>query len=409
MSNSLEYEINQASEGQKLVGHVVTWSINRATISAASLAVEAARLGIQGNVMPVVTAEQALKRAVRKFLRENSFGKVYVPSTDADYDDSEDDDDQTGKQNYIKGYNSNAVNAGSSGSRSQLKLVRKIKGTDKKTIGFGIVLEDNDTQSFSLQYGTELRVVLNTKTKNISVSQRSTGLVDQEETETIQTQGQLSLAIINAKKKITADYLWYSKNYVSLDIATFIKKAAIRLYGVSLRPMGGVYFVPDTESKKLWELKKIVETKFGAINQSSMTCLALVDTSENKGQIASITQEALKQELEVLKVDMSTLQKDSAETEMRVTTVAERLTKYQILRYKACAVAQALDLEVEDILGKIGALEDEASNLMQAVTKSASIRRELGLENKKTKKASSSSEFEIDYEPVGVVDEITPL
>lgn len=213
------------------------------------------------------------------------------------------------------------------------KLLRLAK-EDEQEVVFGIVTEQRDGTG-GLTYQQEARLVLS----------RQTGVLAAD------VQGHVLVRRIfdrfeDLKLIHTAD-----------DIRRTIVKTLGSFAAVTLRQMGGVYWVPAPYAAPLRRLQAIIEQ----LGQSKMHLVPITRTKEGQESLAQAATASIEEELNALRTEV---QEFLANPPERASTLVRRLTTYEGLRRRANLYQTVLSAQVNGLAEALSQMEQQVHGLL---------------------------------------------
>ena len=201
-------------------------------------------------------------------------------------------------------------------------------------IVYGIVCEKRDGIG-GLQYQQEARVTLSRQSDTVRSDQPSDTMVQK-----------LMARFEELKTLHTAD-----------DIRRTISKTLDSFAAVTLRTMGGIYWVPAIYAKELRQLQGVIER----LGSSKMYLVPITATKEGQAALAQAAKASIEEELAALQMEM---QQFLATPPDRASTLMRRLDHFDDLRRRANLYHTVLQAQVVGLGENLSEMEKQVHGLL---------------------------------------------
>lgn len=310
-------QIEQATETLPLVGYTVFWRLSGVRIQHDDLKQELEQAGFEAHTPNPPTARKSLRRALETWLASRQAVKP------------------TNSKNNTK----------------KRDLIRVINKRDSEEMVFVIVAEQVDFCALGLEYGTDLRVKLNKKTKDITVTTTATGTINP----TAQA-SQIAQAL---------DPYWqeYRDLLLAGDLSRMMRDIITSIDGIALREHGGLYFVPITQQTELDNLRELISN---ISDKSFVAALPVINAQDAKQQLSQAIHHSMMDELSTMETDLQRFLKFEEEKagSVKKQTIIQRLGTYQTVQAKALAYNSLLGLQQNAIEKRLNQLRESARTLL---------------------------------------------
>jgi hypothetical protein len=147
-------------------------------------------------------------------------------------------------------------------------------------------------------------------------------------------------------------------------VATRTQATKNELHAVSLRPGGGLYFVPGDKHDTLERLETLINAlPTDGIHTPFFVAQALLDEAKAKGQMARAVHDGFLSEIQGLQTDLSHLTETDSN---KPATLAGRLLAYRKIKEKAGMYADLLGMQQADVLQQLQSLQQRVAHLLTA-------------------------------------------
>ena len=199
-------------------------------------------------------------------------------------------------------------------------LIRTIND-DRDEFVVGVVKENRDTAGKNLSYKVLSRVTFT----------KATGHTSNDEDH----------SVVNEIYALYKQHLDHHTDDIRTMMTNFLKES-----GVSIRPSGGVYFIPAVYQSVLDSLCEVVKS----VSSSNRTYqLRVFDTPESKQTLATVTQGSLEEEIRQIQDQLDKFVFEKA----KETTLAKKLEGFEELRARAAMFASVLNFKTDEINQRI--------------------------------------------------------
>jgi hypothetical protein len=199
---------------------------------------------------------------------------------------------------------------------------------------FGIVSEKRDG-SGGLEYQQEARITLDRHSDSVRSDQPGDSMV----------------------QKLVARFEELKTTHTTDDIRRTITKALDALAAVTLRQMGGVYWVPAVYAKELRQLQAVIER----LGKSRMYLVPVTATKEGQAALAQAAKASIVEELAALQTEM---QQFLATPPDRASTLMRRLEHFDDLRRRAYLYHTVLQAQVVGLGDNLSEMERQVRGLL---------------------------------------------
>lgn len=240
------------------------------------------------------------------------------------------------------------------GQGKRSKTVIDAANTDGNELHFFLDDREFDLGLVRLDHATRLRVTVHKDTGHYEVSTESQGVVGTVLTQDAQIRAQIAPL-----------YQHHRETATSQVINGAILRVVESLNSVSLRPTGGVYFVPITQREAVERLRLMCDEIAAAKKGSEVFLLAspVVKVEETRSQFAHVAHKAFESELGSLDYRLDRLLEQKVGT-VGSKTVASQLDAYKALRDKAEAYGELLGMRQDRVNTAIAALKEKATKVL---------------------------------------------
>jgi Family of unknown function (DUF6744) len=322
--NSVEASTSQFP----LVGYTVLWRLAGIRVSHPDLERALQTAGFEKYLPDLPTPRVALRRALAEWIR----AKKRIARNYQIQQDNDDLDENSGRQRT---------------------LIRVINRAGCEHLVYALVAEDVDFSMLGLSYGTALRILLHKKTGEMICTTDAEGVIDAQ----------------RESRRVTDELAPYWQQYrdlfISRDLSQMMREIIDGMNAVSLRQVGGVYFVPAIEHDALLRLRQLIAGIPQIEEPGSFVCaLGVPDAIEAKRSLSKAVHAGMLDEISTLQADLGRLSESG--DRLRETTIAHRLVIYKRLKAKAEMYQDLLGIQQDQVRACIAGLEREALNLLGA-------------------------------------------
>lgn len=265
-------------------------------------------------------------------------------------------------------------------------FLRTIPERSKGQLVFAVIHENVDFRALGLEHATSLRVRLDKKEGLVTITTQERGDIYTPPANATGT-GDGIIAVDDGALAFAEALRPFWRQYKDLHIATdlsrmmrdivcgdLIPRASRRSQGarsvhdplqaMSLRPGGGLYFIPGDKRDTLERLEQLVYALPTDGNHLPFfVAQALLDEAKAKGQMARAVHEGFLSELQGLQTDLERL----TETDNnKQATLSTRLLAYRKVKAKADMYADLLGMQQADVLQQVNALQQRVTALLTA-------------------------------------------
>jgi len=213
------------------------------------------------------------------------------------------------------------------------RLLRLAMENEQETV-FGIVHEQRDG-SGGLQYHQEARITLDHSSDRVHSDQPTDSMV----------------------QKLMARFEELKTLHTTDDIRRTITKTLDSFAAVTLRQMGGVYWVPAPYASSLRRLQTAIEQ----LGKSKMHLVPITATKEGQEALAQAAKASIEEELTALQTEMQQFLQTPPD---RASTLMRRLEHFDDLRRKASLYQTVLQAQVEGLAENLTAMEQQVHSLL---------------------------------------------
>jgi hypothetical protein len=213
------------------------------------------------------------------------------------------------------------------------RLLRLAMENEQETV-FGIVSEKRDGIG-GLEYRQEARITLDRQSDSVCSDQPGDSMV----------------------QKLIARFEELKTTHTTDDIRRTLTKALDALAAVTLRQMGGVYWVPAPYAKELRQLQAVIEQ----LGKSRMYLVPITATKEGQAALAQAAKASIEEELAALQIEM---QQFLATPPDRASTLMRRLDHFADLRRRANLYHTVLQAQVVGLSENLAAMEGQVRGLL---------------------------------------------
>lgn len=263
-------------------------------------------------------------------------------------------------------------------------FLRTIPERAKGQLVFAVIHENVDFRALGLAHATSLRVRLDKKSGLVTITSQERGDIYAPPAEATPTGD--GIVAVDDHATAFADALrpfWrkYKDLHIAADLSRMMREIVCgdliprarrrttpstpstpTLQAVSLRPGGGLYFVPGDKRDILERLEQMLDTlPTDGIHAPFFVAQALLDEAKAKGQMARAVHEGFLSEIQTLETDLAQL----AQTDTnKPATLAGRLTAYRQVKAKLSMYADLLGMQQSDVLHQLQALHHRVAQLL---------------------------------------------
>jgi hypothetical protein len=338
-------EIESATDDFPLLGYTVIASLGGVEVAHDDLRQTLTSLGLQVYLPGLPEPRTALRRAMRAWLQG------LADTHDDALDPGAEDDDR---------------------DRHTRQLIREIPGARLLTLA--LVAENVDLAHLGLSYLTNLRVFYDRSTRELHLTTTPVGQPDPLQLGTGRTPRDEWLLT-----RLRPFWERYRELHTGADLGRMVQAIIAAMQATSLRPAGGVSFVPYLQRPALQCLKQLIENGLpaapGQTSSSTLLHLPVVDRPAVRAHMARAIHSALLGEVTTLQKDLDRIvQQTRAETHvgrptaLRQSTVMNRLTQYRALRSKIELYGEILGARQQQALAALASLQLTARSLLDAAT-----------------------------------------
>lgn len=300
-----------------LLGHVAFWKVEGLEIPTADLAAALTAHGFASFAPRVPTHRHALRAAIEEWLEAQ--GATRTRKTGA-----------------------------KSAQRDRISVVND---DQSETMAFLVVTEDLDLARLGMSSDTRLRFILwkeGPHAGQFAATTDATGTAADSARESAVTQ---EVGKLYAKHKGLHD---------AGEIARLVKAIVESFRAVSLRPNGGVYFLPADQREGVDRLRRCCADLAQGGDGIFLALTPVLALAEMKRQYAALALTALQSEAERLETYLRDQFLAKPEGTVGATAVARQITQFRQFREKATAYADLLSIRATDLLAAITRLEAQA-------------------------------------------------
>jgi hypothetical protein len=326
----------EASTSQlPLIGYTVFWRLAGIRVSHSDLEQALQATGFDKYLPDPPTPRVALRRALVEWIKakQQIARNLQLQQGDEDQDES--------------------------GGGRRRTLIRVINRAGSEHLVYALVAEDIDFSVLGLSYGTALRILLHKKTGEMICTTDAEGVIDAQ----------------RESRRVTDELVPYWRQYrdlfISRDLSEMMREIINGMSAVSLRQVGGVYFVPSGEHDSLLRLRQLITDIPQVTGLDPFVCaLGVPDAVEAKRGLSKAIHAGLLDEIISLQSDLSRLSESG--DRLREKTIAQRLVIYKQLKAKAEMYQDLLGMRQDQVRAGIAGLEREALSLLTSETVSPS-------------------------------------
>jgi hypothetical protein len=363
-------ELERTTTSLPIVGYTVWWSLSGIRVRHPELATALQGAGFGDYLPSPPTYRVALRRALEAWGKAQRAEMFAGSEAQAMPSEEEETDGDTAQH------------------RGQRTLIRTINAYRSSHMVFALVSEGIDFAALGLAHATSLRILLEKQTGVLVITTQARGtiLTAQEAEEAIQT----GMIAAEQEAQLFARSLqpfWdqYRELHLSGDLSRMmreivcgqiVERTARRkadrertrsrsgLGAISLRPGGGLYFVPADQGQALMQLRHMLEAlPTDGVSEPFMVVQGVPDEKQTKRQLAKATHAGFLDEIAALAADLDrVLASRKAET----TTLAARLAAYKQVAAKVQTYADLLGMQHDSIQQSLGTLRDKAMEVLMA-------------------------------------------
>lgn len=303
-----------------LLGHVAFWKVEGLAVASADLAATLTSHGFADFAPRVPTYRHALRAAIEEWLAAQ--GATRTKRTGA--------------------------------KSAQRERISVVNDDQSETMAFLVVTEDLDLARLGMSSDTRLRFILWKEGQHAGQFAATTDAAG-------------SAADSNQERSITQEvgalYARHKGLHDAADISRLIKTIVESCRAVSLRPNGGVYFVPASDRDCLERLRRLCADLAAGGPTGDEVFLALTPVlalGEMKRQYAALALTALQSEAERMERYLSEQFLAKPEGTVGATAIARQMVQFRAFREKATAYADLLSIRASDLLAAVTRLEAQA-------------------------------------------------
>jgi hypothetical protein len=323
--NSVEASTSQLP----LIGYTVFWRLSGIRVSHPDLDRVLQVTGFDKYLPDPPTPRVALRRALADWIR----AKQRIARSFKLQQEDEDQDENGGGRRRT--------------------LIRVINRAGSEHLVYALVAEDVDFGALGLSYGTALRILLHKKTGEMICTTDAEGVIDaQRESQQV-------------TNELMPYWCQYRDLFIARDLSEMMREIVDGMNAVSLRQVGGVYFVPAGERDSLLRLRQLIADIPQVAELDPFVCaLGVPDAVEAKRSLSKAVHAGLLDEINSLRGDLGRLSESG--DRLREKTIAQRLVIYKRLKAKAEMYQELLGIRQDEVRSEIAGLESEALNLIAA-------------------------------------------
>jgi hypothetical protein len=252
-------------------------------------------------------------------------------------------------------------------------LLRDItRGSKSQILALALVVENSDLQSWGLSYLTNTRIFYNKQTDMLSLTRSASG---QSLTTAQQDQDLL--------QKLEPHWHYYRTVYISADLGRMVARIIDNLGAFTMRKGGGAYNVLYQKRDELQTLKDLIELDLpaapGETNSSTLAALPVIDRPKTKQQMSQLAHRSFMSELTTLQKDLQRFIDQAQKTtttkkgkvkhgKVKAESMIARLADYQAMKNKIQLYHETLGVRQEELLASLDSLSATARGLMEAAT-----------------------------------------
>ena len=228
--------------------------------------------------------------------------------------------------------------------QAQRALVRPINQRGSEHFVFVVVTEDVDLAAYGLAHWTDMRLLVDKCTGDLTVTLDATGCPGQ-----VQESRELMAEIIPYWQK-------YRRLHTAGDISRLITEIVATMRPISMREGGGYYFVPSPETERLRALDELVRNlPYTGERKPILVALPQYDPEA----LADAAEQSFMDEIANLKADLQRFVGAEPGT-VRPETIHARLDDYRALGTKLAFYAEMLGFKQHRMQAEVEELERRA-------------------------------------------------
>lgn len=250
-------------------------------------------------------------------------------------------------------------------------LVREVKIRDKAQIVLALVSENVDLAAMGLSYLTNLRVFY-VKPKKDKDGQETPGVLNLTLTPSGATDAHTHVP--DDQEQTLLDGLQkhiehYAETYKTQELTRMVKKIIESMNATTMRPSGGVYFVPYQHRDQLARLKTLVEQNLTAPTgktTSTLMHLPVVDEANTKAQVSRSAHQTFVSKAYAFEVDMQRFLNNPANRQRGIhkNLMEKRIEDMEAVKNELDLYGKLLGVQREEIAAKLDKMEDQARELI---------------------------------------------
>jgi hypothetical protein len=207
---------------------------------------------------------------------------------------------------------------------------------NEQEIVIGIVGEERDGTG-GLLYHQEARITLDRQSDTLQSDQPGNSLV----------------------QKLFARFGELKTLHTTDDIRRTITRTLDSFAAVTLRHMGGVYWVPAPYASALRQLQGVIEK----LGESKMYLVPITATKEGQAALAQAAKASIEEELTALQTEMQQFLQTPPD---RASTLMRRLEHFDDLRRRASLYQTVLQAQVEGLAENLSEMERQVHGLLDS-------------------------------------------
>ncbi len=228
--------------------------------------------------------------------------------------------------------------------QAQRALVRPINQRGSDHVVFVVVTEDVDLAAYGLAHWTDMRLLVDKRTGDLTVTLDATGSPGE-----VQESRELMAEIVPYWEK-------YRRLYTAGDISRLVTEIVATMQPLSLREGGGYYFVPSTETERLRALDELGrDLPYTGERKPLLVALPQYDPEA----LADAAEQSFMDEIANLKTDLQRFV-GAEPGSVKPETIQARLDDYRALGSKLAFYAEMLGCKHNKMQGEVAELERRA-------------------------------------------------
>jgi hypothetical protein len=213
------------------------------------------------------------------------------------------------------------------------RLLRLAVDTEAEIV-FGVVREDRRGDG-SLDYHQEARVALNRQREQLTTDAASHDLV----------------------VDVTRRFAVLKTTHVADDVRRTLVRSLEGFAAVTLRPSGGIYWVPSPYAAQLRRLQTAIQK----VGHSTVSVLPVHRSTEAEATLANVARGSIEDELAMLATEIEGFVTAPPE---RASTLQRRLEAFETLRDRAKLYRSVLSIQVTDLETQLGRMTATVEGLI---------------------------------------------